>query len=275
MHVRLVCAVLCLPLVGAGVKIHGHRGARAVLPENTLPAFEYAIAQKADVLELDLAVTKDDVLVVSHDPTVNPVICEGPQLGVPIRTLTLAQLRAYDCGSKKNRDYPKQTPVPGTRIPTLDEVFALAPKGNFEFNVETKIFAEHPDLTPAPRKFSELVLAAIRKHKIEKRVVVQSFDFRTLHEMKKLAPEIRLSALYTGKPKSFVEIAKEAGAGIVSPHYSIVTKAEVDAAHEAGLVVIPWTANTPEDWRKLVDAGVDEIISDDPAALRDWLKAAK
>jgi glycerophosphoryl diester phosphodiesterase len=279
MHVRWLLALVCLPLMSAPVKVQGHRGARAVLPENTLPAFEYAIAQKVDVLELDLAVTKDDVLVVSHDPTMNEVICTGPRPGVAIRTLTLAELRLYDCGSKKNPAFPKQKPVPGTRIPTLDEVLALAPRGNFEFNIETKIFQSKPELTPTPERFVELVLSTIRKHKLEKRVVLQSFDFRTLHAMKKIAPEIRLSALYpvsAGLPhKSPVELAKESGATIVSPHYSTVTKPEVEAAHKAGLVVVPWTANKPEDWQKLMDAGVDEIITDDPAALIAWLKERK
>jgi glycerophosphoryl diester phosphodiesterase len=279
MHVRWLLALFCLPLMSAPVKVHGHRGARAVLPENSLPAFEYAIAQKADVLELDLAVTKDDVLVVSHDPTINELICTGPKPGAAIRSLTLAELRQHDCGAKKNPDYPKQKPVPGTRIPTLDEVLALAPKGNFEFNIETKIFPSKPELTPTPERFVELVLAAIRQHKLEKRVILQSFDFRTLHAMKKIAPEIRLSALYPPSPnaprKSLVEIAREAGSTIVSPHYFLVNKQEVEAAHKAGLTVVPWTANTPADWQKLMDAGVDEIITDDPAALIAWMKQRK
>src|SRR3954470_17149230 len=84
------------------VLVHGHRGARAMRPENTLPAFEYAIGVGVDVLELDMAVTRDDVLVVSHDPLVNATICTGPGVSRPIRQLTLAELRKVDCGSKKN-----------------------------------------------------------------------------------------------------------------------------------------------------------------------------
>jgi glycerophosphoryl diester phosphodiesterase len=255
------------------IQVHGHRGARAMRPENTIPAFQYAIGIGVDVLELDMAVTKDDVLVVSHDPTLLPKICEGPKPGIAIHALTLAQLREYDCGKRKNPDFPRQQPVPGTRVPALDEVFALGKGSNVEFNIETKIFIDKPELTPSPEEFVKLVLAEVRKHHLEKRVILQSFDFRTLHVMKKLAPEIRLAALYEGAPKSFVEIAAEAGAGIISPHYSLVTKDEVDAAHKAGLEVVPWTANTPADWDKLVDARVDAIISDDPAALIAYLKA--
>src|ERR1700682_6377928 len=104
------------------ILVHGHRGARALRPENTIPAFEYAIQPGADVLEMDVAVTRDNVLVISHDPEVNPVICHGPRPTAIIRELTLAELRQWDCGALKNPNFPRQQPVPGTHKPTLDEV---------------------------------------------------------------------------------------------------------------------------------------------------------
>jgi glycerophosphoryl diester phosphodiesterase len=269
----LMLAAAVLAPVSARVLVHGHRGARAVLPENTMPAFEYAISAGVDVLELDVAVTKDNVLVASHDPTINATLCEGGAAHVPIRQLSLAELRRYDCGAKKNPAYPKQKAAPGARMPTLDDVFALAKRGTFDFNIETKIFRDKPELTPSPEEFARLVLDAVRRHKLERRVILQSFDFRTLHAMKKLAPEIRLAALYyEGPRKGFVEIAREAGAQIISPHYTLVTKEQVDSAHKAGLQVVPWTANTEAEWEKLVAAGVDAIISDDPAELIAYLK---
>ncbi len=167
------------------ILVHGHRGARALRPENTLPAFEYAIAQGVDVLELDMAVTKDNVLVVSHDPILHPPVCSGPQPEVAIHTLTLAEVKEWDCGKIQNPGFPRQQTMPGTRMPTLEEVFALAPKGSFKFNIETKIFADHPELTPPPDEFVKLVLASIRKHHLESRIILQSFDFRTLHAMRK------------------------------------------------------------------------------------------
>ena len=257
------------------ILVHGHRGARAMRPENTLPAFEYAIQAGVDVLEMDVSVTKDDVLVVSHDPTLLPAICSGPKPSVAIRELTLQELRQYDCGSLKNAAFPKQQPVPRTRIPTLDEVLTMAAPSKVEFNIETKIFRDKPDYTPAPEEFSRLMLAAIRKHHLESRVILQSFDFRTLHSMKKLAPEIRLSALYMGPAKDFVAIAREADAQIVSPYYTLVNKRQVEAAHRAGLQVVPWTANTPKDWDALIDAKVDAIITDDPAELIAYLKSLR
>jgi glycerophosphoryl diester phosphodiesterase len=254
------------------ILVHGHRGARARYPENTIPAFEYAIGIGVDVLEMDVAVTKDNVLVISHDPHLNPEICQGPVPNALIHSLTLAQVREYDCGALRNPRFPTQHPVPGTRIPTLDEVLNLAPKGKFEFNIETKIFLDHPDYTPPPEVFAQLMLDVIRKHRLESRVMLQSFDFRTLHAMKKIAPEIRRVALYEGKPKSFVEIAREGDATIVSPLYTLVTPQLVREAHAAGLQVVPWTANKVQDWDALIDAKVDAIISDDPEALIAHLK---
>jgi len=262
-----------MPAAGR-ILVHGHRGARAAMPENTLPAFEYALKAGVDVLELDMSVTKDNVVVISHDSTLSAPVCTGPRDHAPIRELTLAQVREYDCGAKQNPQFPKQKTVPGTKMPTLDEVFTMAKSSPAEFNIETKIIPGKPELAPTPDEFVKLVLAVIRKHKMESRVILQSFDFRTLHAMHRIAPEIRLSALYAGLPKDFVAIAQEAGAKIVSPMYQLVTREQVEAAHKAGLQVVPWTANLPEDWQKLVDAKVDAIISDDPAALIAFLKTA-
>jgi glycerophosphoryl diester phosphodiesterase len=273
-------AAIALMLVANGsalaaprhILVHGHRGARGRFPENTIPAFEYAIRSGVDVLELDMAVTKDNVIVVSHDPVLHGPVCTGPRPSAIIHELTLAQVKQWDCGAVRNPHFPDQQTVPGTRMPTLDEVFALAPQGDFQFNIETKISPDKPQYTPAPREFAQLVLDSIRKHHLEKRVILQSFDFRTLHAMKELAPEIRLSALTGNDPRDFTAIAKEAGAGIISPQYPLVTPEKTRAAHEAGLEVVPWTADTPAEWERLANAGVDAIISDDPAALIAWLK---
>jgi glycerophosphoryl diester phosphodiesterase len=274
MRIAILIVIMSAISLSAATKIlvHGHRGARAMRPENTIPAFEYAIANGVDVLELDMAVTKDNVIVVSHDPYLEPPVCNGAQPKATIRELTLAQVREWDCGKVQNPGFPKQKPVPGTHMPTLDEVFTFAAKSTVEFNIETKIFRDHPELTPSPEVFSQMVLDVVRKHHLEKRVMLQSFDFRTLQAMKKIAPEIRLVALWEGGDRSFVDIAKESGAQIVSPNYHLVTPEKVRAAHEAGLAVVPWTANTPADWGKLVAAQVDAIISDDPAELIAYLK---
>ena len=254
------------------ILVHGHRGARAVRPENTLPAFQYAIQVGVDVLELDLAVTADNILVVSHDPTLPEAICTGPGGTRVIREMTFEQLRLWDCGSRRNPEFPRQELVPGARVPSLDEVLALASQGRFEFNIETKIHKDYAQYTPPPEDFARLLVDTIRRRRLEARFVVQSFDFRTLHAARRIAPEIRRSALYAGVPRDLVAMAGEAGAGILSPHHLLVTPSLVKAAHAAGLEVVPWTANEPAQWERLAAAGVDAIITDDPAALIGWLK---
>jgi glycerophosphoryl diester phosphodiesterase len=281
MRNAILAVLLGVTLMGQHrILVHGHRGARAVRPENTIPAFEYAIGVGVDVLELDMAVTKDNVVVVSHDPILHGPVCTGPRESAVIHELTLAEVKQWDCGAVRNPRFPMQQTIKGTRMPTLDEVFQLASSstasaaGKIEFNIETKIFADQPQYTPPPEEFAKLVLAEIRKHKLEKRVIVQSFDYRTLIAMKNLAPEIRRSALMENDDKrDFVTAAKDAGnAGIVSPNFALVTAKKVADAHAAGLQVVPWTVNTPDGWEKLIKAGSDAIISDDPRALIAWLK---
>ncbi len=216
------------------ILVHGHRGARGRRPENTVPAFQYAIGIGVDFLEMDVAVTKDNVAVISHDPHISATICSGPKLGIAIHELTLAELREYDCGAKKNPGFPDQEPVPGTRIPTLDEVFDLGKGNSVQFNVETKIFADHPELTPEPEPFTQMILDLVRKHKLERRVILQSFDPRTLRVMKRLEPSIPRAALWE-EQRDWMEVAREFDATLFSPAYRLVTPEKVAQAHAAGL----------------------------------------
>ena len=153
-----VTAGVSLPLAGAEPVPVAHRGLFKHAPENTLPAFEYAIEQGADYLELDLGVTKDNVLVVSHDPVLSDKICTGGTGTRVIREMTLAELRKWDCGALKNAAFPRQKTVPGSRIPTLEEVLALAPRGTFRFNIELKISPAAPQYTPSPEEFARMTV---------------------------------------------------------------------------------------------------------------------
>jgi glycerophosphoryl diester phosphodiesterase len=255
------------------IRVHGHRGARARLPENTIAGFEYAIRQGVDALEMDLAVTKDDIVVISHDPLLHHPICTGPRENALIRDLTLAELRQWDCGATKNPLFPHQQPLPGARIPTLEEAFQWGARGTFDFHLELKSFPDEPQFTPAPDEFARMVLDVIRCYGMMRRVAVLSFDFRTLRSMRQLAPEVRLSALTEADSRDFAAIAEEAGnAEIVSPEVHLVTPQKVDAAHRAGLQVVAWTANTAEEWDTLIEAKVDAVVTDDPAALIVYLQ---
>jgi glycerophosphoryl diester phosphodiesterase len=255
---------------GKDILIHGHRGARAVWPENTIPAFEHAIEAGADFLELDLAVTRDNVLVVSHDPVLREDLCTGSGTRV-IREMTLAQLEQWDCGSRQAPGFPRQKVVPGARIPTLDAVLKLGERGRFGFTIEMKVPGEASHAPPVD-EFARLTVEAVRRHGLEKRVIVQSFDFGAVRAVKKLAPELKAAALWSGGDTDFAAAARQAGAEIAAPHYVLVTPERVRAAHAAGIEVVPWTANDPPEWEKLVAAGVDGIITDDPAGLAGWLR---
>jgi glycerophosphoryl diester phosphodiesterase len=288
------------------IQVQGEMGAAGMFPGNTLPSFESAIAAGADVIEMDMQVTKDNVIVISHDPILHSPYCSGPKPDAVIHELTLAEIRKWDCGATAIPGFPHQQTVPGTRMPTLDEVFALAPQGKFLFNIETKIIPKRltieearalvlsvapvklsgevldqharalmmqgPEMTPPPEEFARMVLAEIRKHHLESRVILESFDFRTLIAMKKLQPRIQLSALCMGPNLDFVKIGMESGAGIISPLFTFVTAEQVRAAHNAGLQVLPWVANEPADWDRLIAAGVDSILTDYPADLIAYLK---
>lgn len=224
-----------------------------------------------DAVELDVVVTKDDVVVVSHDPHINATLCSGPRPGIAIRELTLPELREYDCGAKRNPLFPAQVPVPGARVPTLDEVFDLGLGNTVQFNVEAKIFPDRPELTPGPEIFAQLIVDRILRHGIQRRVILQSFDPRIVRVMKKLDSGIRRAALFETN-RDWLEAAREFEASICAPEFHLVTPERVAQAHAAGLQVIPWTANDPSDWEMLAEARVDAIISDDPASLIAWLR---
>jgi glycerophosphoryl diester phosphodiesterase len=254
------------------IAVHGHRGARARLPENTIPAFAYAIEAGADYIELDTAVTGDDVVVVCHDPVLKRRRFSGPTGTRVIREMTYERLLDFDCGALKRRRFPRQVRVPGVHIPTLDEVLDLAGCGTFGFNIEVKSFPQKPQYTPPPAAYARMVLDAIRRRGLEHRVQVQSFDLRILHAMKRLEPRIGLAALCQYGRRAFTALAREAGAAAIGPYHRLVTRRKVERAHAAGVQVVPWTANRPRDWVRLIRAGVDGIITDDPAALIAFLK---
>lgn len=265
------------------IEVQGHRGARAMRPENTLPAFGYALEVGADVLELDVVVTRDDRLVVAHDPHVSPALCTGPKgrpvpEGLAIRSLTLAELRRFDCGAKKNPRFPEQVPAPGARIPTLEEVLDFVAKHEAPaaktvgFNIETKIEPAHPELFPTPARFAGLLVQTLEAKAVVDRAVVQSFDARPLRAVRAKNPKIRIAMLISDNAPPLVPIAKDLGAAIISPHHEWITKAAVAELHAAGVRVVPWTANDEAAWARLVKMEVDGIITDDPARLIAYLK---
>ena len=265
------------------VDVQGHRGARAVLPENSLPALKHALELGVDTLEFDMGVSKDGVVVVVHDQQINPVICQyknGTQVeqDLWVHQLTLEQLKQLDCGSKKNPRFDQQVIVPRTEIPTLAEVFqmvadsGLANAKTIAFNIETKSDPTKPHAQPSAEEFVKAVLEVIQEYQLESRITLQSFDPATLFAAKTIAPELRLSALFSDKPDSWVHAAEEIGVDIISPHHTLIAKKDVEEIQDSGLAVIPWTANSKRQWARLIKLGVDGIITDDPEALLKYLE---
>jgi glycerophosphoryl diester phosphodiesterase len=287
--------------------LEGHRGARGLAPENTVAAFRRALEIGVTTIETDMGVTKDDVVVISHNPSLNPDLVRDPDghwlasPGQPIRSLIFAELRRYDVGridpkSAYARQFPNQRAVDGERLPKLSELFDLAKASGkpVRFNIETKITPTSGADTPDPATFARLVVAAVRAANVVARVTVQSFEWRTLIEVKRIAPEIETSCLTIqtkdndtvtspdGGPSpwhagldprdhggSLPALVKAAGCGTWSMFWRNLTPKDLAAAHALGLKVLPWTVNERGDMRSLIDLGVDGIITDYPDRLRE------
>ena len=303
-------AVLCAGLLAAGsaaaFDLQAHRGARGLAPENTLAAFDTALTLGVDTLELDTVLTRDGIVVISHDATLNPNLtrdASGRWIDAPgaaIRTLTLADLQRHDVGRlKPGTRYadgqPDQRPADGERIPTLAQLFErVKQRGDtrVRFNIETKLTPLAPELTPAPEEFARAVLAVIDAHGMRGRVSLQSFDWRTLRAAQRLAPDVPTVALSAQQswlnnvadPRwtdglaladagSVPKLVKAAGAAVWSPYFGDLTAESLAQARDLGLKVVVWTVNDPVAIERLLALGVDGIISDRPDRVRSAMAA--
>ncbi|BAL74954.1 glycerophosphodiester phosphodiesterase [Bradyrhizobium cosmicum] len=285
--------------------LEAHRGGRALLPENTLPAFANALTMGVDTLELDVGITADGEVIVSHERGLNPDLARdrnGGYIaapGTPFVKLRLEDVRTYDVGqirpdSSYAKQFPDQRAMPGTRIPTLGELFALVRKsGNarVRFNIETKIDPNHPDEALDPQAFVARLLGLIEAVGFSDRVMIQSFDWRTLRLVQQQAPRIptvyltlqRGAAPTIALDKatswtagfspadhggSLPRTIRAAGGAIWSPYFGDVTEKLVTEAHDLELRVVVWTVNKRDDMARMIELGVDGIISDRPDLLR-------
>ncbi|MBP7565203.1 MAG: glycerophosphodiester phosphodiesterase [Burkholderiaceae bacterium] len=303
----LALLLLALPVASSAFDLQGHRGARGLAPENTLAGFERALAIGVTTLELDVGVTADGVPVISHDPALNPALTRdatGQWLrgtGPRISDLTRAQLNHYDVGridpaSPYAATFAGQQPRDGERIPTLADLFALVQRvgaADVRFNIELKTNPAQPAGTAPPKVFVEAVAGVIRQAGVAPaRVTIQSFDWGILKLVRQAAPEFALSFLsiqnarndntrdaawnggmlwrdYPGVPA----MVKAAGGAVWSPNFQALQAPLVKEAQALGLRVIPWTVNEPADMQRLIDWGVDGLITDYPDRLRAVLQA--
>jgi glycerophosphoryl diester phosphodiesterase len=291
------------PTATAAFDLEAHRGGRGLRPENTLASFGNALRLGVTTLELDTGVTKDGVVVVSHERRISTLECTGPHVGKLIKDLTLKQIKQLDCGTR-HPPVPSTDPfvstqeaVPGTKMPTLAEVFQLADRygaNRVQFNIETKLDPTLPKETVAPGTFTRKVVAVIKQYKLTKRSLIQSFDWRTLVEARSIAPSLRRVALvqkatiFKGTPwtagiaigaKPFDDgslalvVKDELRANVLSPNFPDLTDRLIKSAHNRGLTVIPWTVNEKPDMRALIRRDVDGIITDYPDRLREVMEA--
>ena len=289
--------------------LQGHRGARGLAPENTLAAFRTAMAVGVDTLELDVHLSADGIPMVTHDPALNRDITRTeqgdwlPGPGPLVKSLTADQLRTRyrverarpDSPVAKN--FPDQRPSEGERMPTLQQVLGLmrTPGAqSLRANIEIKLDPRNPDHTPPLETVVRTVLDVIRGAEAERRVTIQGFDWRVQQLVQKLAPDIPTAYLSAQRPSfdtisdgtwtagfdlkthgSVPKMVKAAGGVIWSPNFNDLTPALVTEAHQLGLEVLPWTVNNPADMARLMDWGVDGLITDHPDRARQVMQERK
>lgn len=302
MRHALAALAIAAAIPASAFDLQGHRGARGLAPENTLAAFAAAQAVGVDTLELDTVLTADEVVVVSHDSRLNPALTrdtagrwiEAP--GPTIRSLDLATLQRYDVGrlqpgTRYAESFAAQRPSDGARIPTLAEVFEQVRRSGdtaLRFNIETKLSPLDPASTPEPEPFVRAVLAVVDAHGMRERVMLQSFDWRSLAVARRLAPDVPTACLsaqqswgnnvadprWTGGLvrddfDSLPAMVQAAGCAVWSPYFGDLDGAALARAHALGLRVIVWTVNEPAAIEQMLALGVDGLISDRPDRVRE------
>lgn len=273
------------------LEVQGHRGERGNLPENSIPGFIGAVKKGVDVLELDLVISRDKKVVVSHEPYMSSdfmlmpsgdSISKEAERSYNLYKMTYDSIRQFDAGSKGNPLFPGQKKIK-TYKPLLGEVIdsveAFVENGGLppvKYNVEIKsVVSEYGHYQPEPEEFVNLVMNIIRKKAIEDKVVVQSFDPEVLRVMKRQYPGIQLSYLVSSEGieenLSLLNFLPE----IYSPRYTLVNRAFVDSIHNRNMRLIPWTVNEKEDIRNLIHLEVDGIITDYPERVLEELSEMK
>lgn len=262
----------------------GHRGGRGLMPENTIPAMQYAIDLGMTTLEMDTHITKDQEVAVTHDDYLSPAFMLDPQgQEIPksdarkyaVFQMDYAALKQFDLGSKYYDAFPQQKkmksyiPRLGELIEAVQQYLKETGKKQVFYNIETKCSPEGDGfLNPDPETFVKLLMEVIEKKGIQPFVVIQSFDKRTLQVLHKKYPKVKTSYLVANK-KSFEENIADLGFKpfILSPMYQMVNAELVKKCHEQQIKVIPWTVNTPKEITELKALNVDGIISDYPDLL--------
>lgn len=298
----MIVAAALFHISGAfAVDLHGHRGARGLSPENSIAGFRRAIEIGVDCLELDVGMSSDGKIVISHDRRLNrDLVRRGGQWvsdAVPLNGLSSLELRTLDIGRiKPGSDYaarfPGQVPLDGETMPMLSDLLALPDLNGMSrpcFNIEIKTSPDDPGSTFAPERISRRLVQTLDAAGRRSNAMVQSFDWRSLVFLKKFAPDIPLvflsaeqswgDTLQVGEAGaspwtagididdfegSAPRAVKHLGGTVWSPYFRELTREALDLAHALGLKVVVWTVNSEDDMRRLIAMGVDGIITDYP-----------
>lgn len=262
--------------------IEGHRGARGHVPENTIPSFKKALEQGADTLELDVVITKDGKVVVSHEPWFNHIISldkDGNRISLErqrdynIYKMTYDEVKLFDVGSIGNKDFPLQEKIKVVK-PLLRDVFTEIAKfvkvrklASPRYNIEIKTEGVKGDdvFHPQMPRFAQLVYDDIKSAKLLKNVIVQAFDVRPLQEMRKIDPKLPLALLVSNRDGVETNLEKLGfDPDTYSPQFMLVDAALIEACRKRGIKVIPWTVNEVADLERMKTFTLDGIITDYP-----------
>ncbi len=275
------------------IEIQGHRGSRGTLPENTLPGFEAAIAAGVNRLELDLHISADGEVIIHHNFFTRSDLStykDGTALNGDslISNWTLEELKKLDCGAKINPEFPLQKAIPGTEIPTLQELFdgiQSSPHPNAKhvcLNLELKRDPRSPHYSAPPDEFASKVLNLVKENGFSKRVCYSSFDPEILSHLRKQDPEATIGFIYGAKTIQILSLEQllkrisSISVQILSPDHDLLkNRDDVQSLKQMGFRIIPWTVNDPERWEELIQMGVDGLITDYPQQLIDFLSERK
>ena len=289
------------------IKIYGHRGARGDLPENTLDSFQYLFDHSIGAYETDILISKDFIPVITHDFKLDPSLTKdinGEWLAdenIKIFDLTYEELSKYDVGalnklSKYGRRFINQKSLPNQKIPKLTELLSLSKKSqidNLVINLEIKSTPAQENLTPSPENMVGLILDVVNNFELNEKIIYSSFDWRVLREIKEQSPETPRAYLtyqqqtgtkisgtiYDQSPwmdfmplKNAIELPRliaSLGGQAWHPYYRDISKKIVEISHEANLPINVWTVNDEDDMLKMIEYGVDGIMTDYPLKLKD------
>ncbi|MBT8270464.1 MAG: glycerophosphodiester phosphodiesterase [Bacteroidia bacterium] len=265
------------------IEVQGHRGFRGHYPENTIMGFKKAAELGVDVLELDICISKDRQVVVSHEPFMNPVICrtaEGNRitpesaLNYNIYRMNYEQVRAFDCGTLPHPDFPEQRKIKVSK-PKLSDVFdaLIDDYPAMRYNIEIKADSRMDGIfTPEPKAYVDVVVSLLKAYQLEEKITLQSFDIRILEEIHDSAPEISIALLVDHNETMDDKLATLTfKPEIISPDFSLLNAQNVADYQDSGFLIIPWTVNSEDDLQRMIDARVDGIITDYPNHLLDLL----